>query len=321
MGSLTAAFIEVLGVEAAKTLQGKIFPMINCQVAYDYFKPLKQVFSTPEIGDFIIFWNGKRFHHVEYVLKISGDDFWTFGGNTSSDSQVVVDNGGAARYGKHYSIRKCKLAGHKFIRLNYDAVATQPDNKKVCSGMLQTTVTLNCRSSAPNGAVVLTYPSGEKVKVTHYAYIDGTYWFKTEAGWCSGKYLKGWVKTDTTDKHNEWWYMAGNGSYYRDCIKTIDGAQYLFKPDGYALQDDWYAITINREDNWYYAHANCQLARNNWATINGADYYFGNDCSMVADAYIKSKSKQGIWYYVGEDGKWDQKEYTANQIDKGKVVK
>lgn len=86
MGSLTAAFIEVLGVEAAKTLQGKIFPMINCQVAYDYFKPLKQVFSTPEIGDFIIFWNGKRFHHVEYVLKISGDDFWTFGGNTSSDS-------------------------------------------------------------------------------------------------------------------------------------------------------------------------------------------------------------------------------------------
>lgn len=325
MGSLTAALIEVLGVDAAKTLQGKVFPAINCQATYDYFKPLGRTYSTPEEGDYVVFWNGSRFHHVEYVLRVSGDTFYTFGGNTSSDSQVVIDNGGAARYGKVYSVKACKRAGHKFIRLDYDSVATTPTNTKVCSGTLRTTAALNCRAQAPNGTVLSTYQDGAEVKVTHYVYVGsgnaGAYWFKTDRGWISGNYLRGWVRNETTDPHNMWWYMTGSGGYYRDGIKTIDGHEYLFKPDGYALQDDWYALYHGGIEEWFFAYDNCQLARGNWATIGGSDYYFKDDCVMAADAYIKSKSKPNVWYYVGIDGKWDNREYTENQIDKGKVIK
>lgn len=316
MGSIMAIMIETLGVHNAQTLMYQK-AAINCQLTYDIFREHGQVYSTPEVGDLIVFWNGKRFHHVEYVIRISGDTFWTWGGNTSSDTSIVVDNGGAARYGKQYSIKACKANKHKFLRPDYDAIATESSNTKLCSGTLEVVAALNCRASAVTGAVKTTYSAGTKVEVSRYTFQGNAYWFKTQDGWVSGNYLKGWVKVDTTDPHNQWWYMTGSKksetAYGINQILEINGATYLFKPNGYALQDDWY----KENDTWYYAYDNCQIIRSNWLEYKDHSYYFDSTGKMVTDAFVKAKNAE-TYYYLDKDGVWDGKAYPEPE---GRIVK
>ena len=314
MGSIFAIHIETLGVEAAQ----KLFyqkAAINCQATYEIFREHGQVYNTPEVGDLIVFWNGKRFHHVEYVIRISGDTFWTWGGNTSSDTSIVVDNGGAARYGKKYSIKACKANKHKFLRLNYDSVATA-NGGTLCSGKVKVISYLNCRSNPSTGNVVKVYNANTEVDVSRYIFDNGSYWFKTKDGWISANYVKGWVKVDSGDIHNEWWYLTGSKdsktAYGINQILNINGVNYLFKPNGYALQDDWYKFN----DKWYYAYDNCQLIKSNWLEKEDASYYFDKECVMVTNAFVKSKTKD-VYYYLGDDGKWDNQTY---QTAEGRIV-
>ena len=57
MGSIMAIMIETLGVSNAQTLMYQK-AAINCQTTYEIFREHSQVYSTPEVGDLIVFWNG-----------------------------------------------------------------------------------------------------------------------------------------------------------------------------------------------------------------------------------------------------------------------
>ena len=241
------------------------------------------------------------------MLRISGDTFWAWGGNTSSDTSIVVDNGGAARYGKQYSIKACKANKHKFLRPDYESIATDT-NARLCDGKVKVIAALNCRSVAATGSIVKTYAANTQVEVSRYVFKNGAYWFKTVDGWISGNYVCGWVKVTSTDVHNQWWYLTGSKesktAYYYDTIAVIDNCRYLFKPNGYALQDDWYKFG----DDWYYAHDNCRLIISNWLEYNDASYYFDLNGKMATDAFIKAKNAD-TYYYIDKDGKWDGKSY------------
>lgn len=315
MGSIFAIHIETLGLHTAQQLFYQK-AAINCQLTYEIFREHDRVYNTPEVGDMIVFWNGKKMHHVEYVFRISGDKFWTWGGNTTSDSSIVVDNGGAARYGKEYSIKACKKAGHKFLRIDYESVATESYKTKLCSGTLTIISELNCRASAPNGNIKKRYHVGDMVDVNRYTFCGGAYWFKTNSGWISGNYITGWVKDESTDIHNQWWYLTGSkkseSAYGINQILDIDGVPYIFKQNGYALQDEWYEYN----HSWYYADENCKLIKSDWLKYNNHSYYFDSNGKMVTDAFVKAKNAD-TYYYVKDDGVWDGNIY---QEPNGRII-
>lgn len=114
------------------------------------------------------------------------------------------------------------------------------------SGM-KVLATLNIRKEPVSGDRVSTYASGTIVKPTERtSLIDGTYWFKTNQGWISGKYLTGWVKDNTT---NQWWYNE-HGIYPTNQWKDIDGQYYYFGHDGYMVSEKY--VKSSSKNVWYW---------------------------------------------------------------------
>ena len=93
-----------------------------------------------------------------------------------------------------------------------------------------TAAALNIRTEpSTSGGIIDTLKEGETVAAS--TRCEG--WFKTVAGWVSGKYVKGWIK-----EHGRWWYTDG-GKYPAHCAKDIDGKEYHFDKDGWLITADW----------------------------------------------------------------------------------
>ena len=57
-----------------------------------------------------------------------------------------------------------------------------------------------------------------------------------------------------------------------------------------------------------------------WINDNGKDYYLTSSGAMATNAYVQSKS-QSIYYWVGDDGAWQQEWNTSYpDFSKYKVV-
>lgn len=115
-------------------------------------------------------------------------------------------------------------------------------------GMEVTADILRYRTSPENGDIKGTYSRGTKLFPTgrtvggHFS----EYWFKTEDGWTSGEFLRGWVYDKSAKK---WWYND-NGSYPKSKWVKIGGVWYYFKKDGYMAADCY--VKASGKDLWYY---------------------------------------------------------------------
>lgn len=86
---------------------------------------------------------------------------------------------------------------------------------------MKVTAVLNIRNGATTvgTSVIGTYKTGTCIFPTSRTrLINGVYWFKTDKGYVSGKYLQGWVK----DSDATWWYNDC-GKYPTSEWKEIDG--------------------------------------------------------------------------------------------------
>ena len=171
------------------------------------------------------------------------------------------------------------------------------------------------------------YENGQKV-VSQFKTIDGkTYYFQDDGSPCrDGIY---WVNSDQYyfDENgvmqtnfaynyiyfgadgkpvsnqwvqfgNKWRYYGYSGSYYTGYFYDIDGKNYAFDDDGYALTG-WQKIW----DTWYYFSEKGMRLENQW--VDGDQYYVVSDGSMVTNMWIDNSN------YVGADGKktvntWEQ---------------
>ncbi len=117
----------------------------------------------------------------------------------------------------------------------------------------------------------------------------------------------GWQYEDS-----RWRLYLGNTG---DCIKNnwykwtsrTDGSEYwsfFLGDNGFAIQGDWY----QHNEKWYYFDNNCAMLANQWLEYEGKWYYFCNSGEMVTNAYVKSKSKDDIYYFINKDGIWEGKE-------------
>lgn len=109
-------FVKTFGLDNAKKLLLHA-PYISCQTGYEKFKAKGRVYSSPKVGDVVVFWNGSRYSHTEFVIGVNGKTFITCGGNTAVSGAVA--NGGGVFYGKTYTLNTSK---HKFLRPDYASI-------------------------------------------------------------------------------------------------------------------------------------------------------------------------------------------------------
>lgn len=314
IATLFWGMVKTYGLSATQSLCLQKF-MINCQITYDLFKKANQVYSTPKIGDIVVFWNGSRFHHAELVVSVKGDVVKTFGANTTAVTSVTVYNGGGCRYGKTYSLKALQSAGHKFLRPKY--------GEQHIEGWVKNEDRWKYRLS--DGSFV---KNSWKYIENRYYVFDGNGnmirgWFLSNGQWyylCGdGGMAEGWQKVDSHwyflnspagEMHkgwlqdgNDWYYLNEDGEMISGCWYQVNGIHYVFQDSGKMISNTWF---FDR-DNWYYLSSTGAMVTNEWRQDKNGDwFYLGNDGKMVTDKFVKDRLAEG-YYYVGTNGKWDGK--------------
>lgn len=241
-------FVKAFGIEKAKELL--------CCKSFSYYTPdtakffynKKQWFTTPKVGDIIYFrsdecekqgrWKG--IHHVGIVYKVDNKYVYTIEGNTdASCNNIVIPNGGGVAAKQYTIANNKKIAGYG--RPNYECECII-DTPLTCGreGLkIVGTTTLNIRETPISGKVVGTYKQGQyvhccgKTKAT-----DGSYWFHTDLGYISGKYIEGWLYEVCSGTTCKWWYVKQGYTYDTNAIVKICGKWYSFNKDGWMIESN-----------------------------------------------------------------------------------
>ena len=118
---VTWVFQTALGKQRAKELL-KHYPYVYCPTLAGLFTK----YTTPQVGDIVIFWKNGAFAHTGIVIAVNGKQFTTIEGNTSGASSVV-DNGGGVCL-KVYNLNSVNA---KFCRPAYNSTSISSDTNKV----------------------------------------------------------------------------------------------------------------------------------------------------------------------------------------------
>ena len=118
---ITWVFQTALGKKRAKELL-KHYPYVYCPTLAGLFTK----YSTPQVGDIVIFWKGGAYAHTGLVIAVSGNTFVTIEGNTSGASSVVPNGGGVCQ--KTYNLKDVNA---KFCRPAYSSTTIVSDVNKV----------------------------------------------------------------------------------------------------------------------------------------------------------------------------------------------
>ena len=118
---ITWVFQTALGKQRAKELL-KHYPYVYCPTLAGLFTK----YSTPQVGDIVIFWKNGAYAHTGLVIAVSGNTFTTIEGNTSGASSVVPNGGGVCL--KVYNLNSVNA---KFCRPAYSSTAITSDTNKI----------------------------------------------------------------------------------------------------------------------------------------------------------------------------------------------
>ena len=118
---VTWVFQTALGKERAKQLL-KHYPYVYCPTLAGLFTK----YTTPQVGDIVIFWKNGAFAHTGIVIAVNGKTFTTIEGNTSGAS-FIIDNGGCVCQ-KTYNLNSVNA---KFCRPAYASTAITSDANKI----------------------------------------------------------------------------------------------------------------------------------------------------------------------------------------------
>ena len=117
----TWVFQTALGKERATQLL-KHYPYVYCPTLAAKFTK----YSTPKVGDIVIFWKNGAYAHTGIVVGVSGNQFTTIEGNTSGASSVIDNGGGVCQ--KTYKLNNVNA---KFCRPDYSSTYVSSDINNV----------------------------------------------------------------------------------------------------------------------------------------------------------------------------------------------
>ncbi len=113
-------FVKALGFSRAKELLLHA-PFIYCPTLGNLSKSKGQLYSSPKVGDVVLFNYNGTFGHTGVVYAVKDGYFYTIEGNTSGASGVIANGGGVVK-GKRYPVSG---TGHRFHRPKYKGVAAE----------------------------------------------------------------------------------------------------------------------------------------------------------------------------------------------------
>ena len=108
----------------------------------------------------------------------------------------------------------------------------------------------------------------------------GNYYVDSNGVWLTNYQPAKWMQTN-----GKWWYRNENGSYPANTWKEIN-------------------------NNWYYFDSAGYLITNDWKKVGESWYYFDGNGYMVTNCYVKALG-ENLYYWISEDGVWDENETTA----------
>ena len=119
---VTWVFQTALGKERATQLL-KHYPYVYCPTLGAKFTK----YTTPKVGDIVIFWKNGAFGHTGIVIAVNGNNYTTIEGNTSGASSIVDNGGGVCQ--KTYSLSN--LGKSRFCRPDYSSTSISSDINKI----------------------------------------------------------------------------------------------------------------------------------------------------------------------------------------------
>ena len=183
---ITWVFQTALGKKRAKELL-KHYPYVYCPTLAGLFTK----YSTPQVGDIVIFWKGGAYAHTGLVIAVSGNTFVTIEGNTSGASSVVPNGGGVCQ--KTYNLKDVNA---KFCRPAYSSTTIVSDvNKVVVSDDIHTVKW--------KGYVNI----GKSVKLTVRLQPS------TSAKECSFSGLKQGIEVGVSHEQGDWYLIKYDGKF------------------------------------------------------------------------------------------------------------
>lgn len=127
-GFIAWVFYMAYGLKAMQLLLLQSF-YINCSVMANLAKKAGQLYSSPKIGDVILFYSkGKGYYHTGLAVDVTSTTVTTIEGNTSGGSSVIANGGGVAK--KTYNLNSLNA---KFMRPNYGSAVSTGSNKSYLS--------------------------------------------------------------------------------------------------------------------------------------------------------------------------------------------
>lgn len=239
--------------------------------------------------------------HVEMVYSINPDGSVTICGHGSGNpSYKDMD----AYLEQRYASKSSTNLGHKGLievrRYIQDDGSEETGSTsreyEISTGNAGLTVTansLNIRCSPTSSTIGKTYSKGDVIKPTAKEFCDGDPWYKTDLGWCSGKYVTGWVKEIESD--NKWWYVD-EGYTALTGLHKINDKYYFFDNSGWLVTDSWVDMGDGR---WMYANSDGEILCDGWVNYKDKWYYLDSDGYMVSGRFIID---DGDLYYLQDDG-------------------
>jgi len=183
---ITWVFQTALGKERAKQLL-KHYPYVYCPTLAGLFTK----YSTPKVGDIVIFWKNGAYAHTGLVIAVNGNTFTTIEGNTSGASTVVPNGGGVCQ--KTYNLSSVNA---KFCRPDYSSTAIISDANKI-------TVADDMHTVKWKGYVNV----GKNTKLAVRIQPN------TKAKECSFSGLKQGTEVGVSYKQGDWYLIKYNGKF------------------------------------------------------------------------------------------------------------
>lgn len=185
--------------------------------------------------------------------------------------------------------------------VNYKEIEISTGNK----GLKILASSLNIRET-PNGTVTgKSYAKDAYIFPTAKTFINGDAWLKTDLGWCSAKYVEGWIK----ESDGRWWFVT---SEYAPVTGLLDIGNHTYFLDnaGWLVTDSWVQVG----DAWMYAGSDGAMRCSGWLLYKDNYYYLDEDGYMVTDEFIIDEGKL---YYLQSDGTMFQGELTFSTDENG----
>ena len=236
-------FYKAYGISNAKALLGGNFDDYT-KNSINLYKNKNAFFlrgtKTPKEGDQVFFSTDNTYNgvnHTGYVYDYKNGKIYVVEGNASCNS--TTNNGGGV-VKKEYDINNCRIYGYG--RPNYALYdKDEPTITDVSISCDKTglkiigTECLNIRKWPGDGAIVGTYKKNEKIQICAKALnSDNTWWFKTNKGYISGKYVEGWIK----ESCGKWWYIKLSYTFDTNKVVKINNKYYAFDKDGWLITAD-----------------------------------------------------------------------------------